>query len=129
MVRAITRESSMAGFILLPSWQDSGIGRVFGLQHRSEIGIVANFGMTSVREAPCPGSRKPLLLPAVRAAADICCQALSRDMRDCVCSLSGVTFKFVSIAEIGHAGAADRPQARPFGEAKPNERPDPGGSR
>jgi hypothetical protein len=39
-IGSITRDSSMAGFIPLRSWQDSGRDRVSGLQHFGKIGNV-----------------------------------------------------------------------------------------
>jgi hypothetical protein len=120
----------------MPSWQDSGTGRVSGLQHSGEIGIVATFGMTSGERgvmsrvsktsplASSPGGRRHMLRCALPRYAGLRVLALAgRDIQHAKAP------KFVSVAEIGHASAANRPQARPFGKAKPNERPDPGGSR
>jgi hypothetical protein len=130
MVRTISRESRMAGFILLLSWQDSGRGQVFGLQHFGKIGIIRPpFERDFGERRHVPALQKRLLLqncsPTIRAATEVRCPGPSLACK----RLLGLTFETSTHRSSGASlrlGKVAQQTARepaPSGKAKTNEGP------
>jgi hypothetical protein len=129
MVRTISRESRMAGFILLLSWQDSGRGQVFGLQHFGKIGIIRPpFERDFGERRHVPALQKRLLLqncsPTIRAATEVRCHGPSRACQ----RLLGLTFDTPTRSSeaslrLGKVAQQTAREPAPSGKAKTNEEP------